>query len=108
MLPTPLPCLCPPVVYEPVSLGCGGRAVGEHSSSGLAQWEGLGGLTANTAQAEQDTGVKGWSQQKNGWYEEAGDKSRLERSEQFLPVWQALLSFSKGGFGGFLGAAGTL
>lgn len=45
---------------------------------------------------------------KNGWYEEAGDKSRLARSERFLPARKVPLSSPKGGFRGFLGAAGAL
>lgn len=83
---------------EPVSPERGGRADGERSGSHPAEHDRRG-----RCRQREPLALEAGLGRKNGWYEEAGDKSRLIRSERFLPLWQAPLSSPKGcsrGFGG--------
>lgn len=88
---------------EPASPGHSGRADGEHSGSRPAEHDRRG-----RRRQREPLALEAGLGRKNGWYEEAGDKSRLERSEQFLPLRQAPLSSPKGGFRGVWGLRGTL
>lgn len=91
-----LPPLCSAFAPGQVLNPCAQDAVTELmvSTAALVQ-QSPGGLVATQHRQGEITGVKAGLSRKNGWYEEAGDKSGLESCEQFLLVQQALLCLFK-------------